>query len=360
MNAPTGGTGAAPALADFVVLNAEIAALVKARIPLESQLAQLGRSLPGKSGELAERIGRRLERGETLVAAMNAECASLPASYRAAIVAGAESGQLGLALESYVDAASRLDVLRHVAGVAIIYPLMLAIIACWLLATLITRVVPGFNWIRPYRFTPIMWLAEWPYTEPLFLFVLPGLLTLAAAIWWWRSGRLGGVSAPQYRWLAWLPGSRGIHRWSQAATFADSLLLLVQRSIPLDQALQLAGASTDDLELRSAALALAEKSRTGAAIHSELHAGAANEPKFPLLIRLALHHAGNRSLLVGGLQQAASIYRERAVRAAEWYAEYLPILLTVVVGGTLTVGFTLFLIWPYTAALYRLAEANWR
>jgi hypothetical protein len=59
------------------------------------------------------------------------------------------------------------------------------------------------------------------------------------------------------------------------------------------------------------------------------------------------------------LRQAAAIYRERTVRAAEWYTEYLPILLTIVIGGTLTIGFTLLVLWPYVSMLYELSEWNW-
>ncbi len=360
MNAPTGGKAAAPALADFIALNEEIAALVRARIPLEPQLAQLGRDLPGKAGELAEQVGRRLEAGESLAAAMEAQCAELPATYRAVVVAGAESGQLGAALESLVDSASRTDQLRRVTGVAIVYPVVLAVVACWLLALVVTRVVPRFEWVGQYRFAPLTWLSNWSLTVPLLAIVLPSLLTLTAVVWWWRSGRLGGERAARFKWLGWLPGSRGIHRWSEAATFADMLLLLVERGVPLDRSLCLAAESSDDVGLRTAALQLAEKSRLGGAVRPTPNTVDKDRSEFPLLIRLALHHAGDRALLAGGLRQAAAMYRERAIRAAEWYAEYVPILLTVAIGGTITIGFTLLVIWPYAATLYKLSEWNWR
>ena len=70
MNAPSGGRAAAAALADFIILNDEISAIVRARLPLETQLTQLGKQLPGKAGSLAQRIGQRMERGESLAAAM--------------------------------------------------------------------------------------------------------------------------------------------------------------------------------------------------------------------------------------------------------------------------------------------------
>jgi hypothetical protein len=65
-------------------------------------------------------------------------------------------------------------------------------------------------------------------------------------------------------------------------------------------------------------------------------------------------------LLAGSLEQAATIYRERAIRAAQWYAEYLPVLLTLAVGGTLTAFFALAVFWPYASMLHELSQANWK
>jgi type II secretory pathway component PulF len=138
-------------------------------------------------------------------------------------------------------------------------------------------------------------------------------------------------------------------------------MILVERGLPLDQALCLAGEASGDARLRAAAGRLADEIRRGSA---DLQIAISSEEsalvEFPLLIRLALHHAGNRALLTGGLRQAATTYRERALRAAEWYAEYLPMLLTVVIGGTLTAAFTLLVLWPYASTLHELAGWNWR
>jgi hypothetical protein len=80
----------------------------------------------------------------------------------------------------------------------------------------------------------------------------------------------------------------------------------------------------------------------------------------PILIRLALRHTNDRALLASSLRQAATMYHERAVRTAEWYAEYLPIVLTLLIGGTITAGFTLFVLWPYASTLHELSQWNWR
>jgi type IV pilus assembly protein PilC len=360
MNAPTGGieplrrAPVATALADFITLNEEIAAIVRARLPLESHLSRLGRELPGRAGGLAERIGRRMESGEGLAEAMGAECHDLPPAYRAAILAGIHSGELGAALESLVDSASRLDQMRRITGIAILYPLMIVVVVCVLLAVIISQVVPTFEWLNEPHFGVFARLAHWRPLVPILAAIVPCIVTLAAVFWWWRSARVSGGRSARFRSLAWLPGTRRVHRWSQAATFVELLRLLVERDLPLDRALRLAGEAVDDRQLRSSAELLAQQISQGRT------AKPASGADFPLLIRVALRQANNRPLLVGGLRQAASMYRERAVRTAEWYAEYMPLVLTVGIGGTLTVGFALLVLWPYAAALSELAGWNWR
>lgn len=361
MNASAGGSGVAPALADFITLNEEIAALARARLPLESHLAQIGAELPGKAGELAERIGRRLDAGETLSAAMDAECADLPSVYRATVVAGAESGQLASALESLVDTASRLDRLRRVSGMALLYPLVVTIIACLLLGVIFAAVVPNFDWLYERHFGPFSQLAKSPVAIQAIAFGIPIALTLMAVIWWWSSGRVSGAASTRIGGIAWMPWVRSTYRAGQAATLADLLRLLVDRGVPLDRALRLAGDAVDNRRLRGAAHQLAEQIQQGAPVDTSIDG--VSDPRlaeFPRLVRLALRHASDRRLLSGSLEQAATIYRERAERSAEWCAEFLPTLLTIVIAGSLTAFFALLVFWPYASMLHELSQWNWK
>ncbi len=361
MNAPTGGKATATTLTDFILLNEEIGALVRARFPLESHLARLGAELPGTASELAERISRQLAAGESLASAMEAECAKLPGAYRAAIVAGVESGQLGSALESLVETSSRLDQLRRITGVALLYPLLIFVICCVLLAMILGVVVPRFSWLHQSHFWPLDGLADSPWATAIIALVLPSVAVLLAVTWWWRSGRVNGVSSARIGALAWLPWIRRVHYWGQAANLADLLRLLLEHGVPLDRSLRLAGDATDDARIRTAVRDLADRVQEGNTDSRSLTDGnKSGRSRLPTLIRLALLHATDRKLATASLEQAVDIYRERAVRSAEWYADAFPILLTVGIGGTLTIGFTLFVLWPYAATLHELAQWNWR
>jgi type II secretory pathway component PulF len=268
-------------------------------------------------------------------------------------VAGVESGELGGALESLVDSASRLDQLRRVTGLAALYPLMVVSIACLLFGLVLTAVVPQFDWLSDSKFGPLSKLAQSPWAAKTIAFVIPCALVLGVATWWWRSGFVGGA-------LAWLPGVRRVNYWSQAATLAELLRLLVGRGLPLDHALILAGDAVEDRGMRTDAHRLAESVRNGEAVGRLPSGTSADRKSFPLLVRLALRHTSNRSLMAAGLAEAALVYRERAIRAAEWYSEYVPILLTLAIGGTITLAFALLIFWPYTSMLRELAQWNWK
>ena len=127
--------------------------------------------------------------------------------------------------------------------------------------------------------------------------------------------------------------------------------------MPLDRALTLAADSTDIRRFRSAAREVARQLESGqSAVISGSEAAGGGRTGLPPLVRLALARSDDKPLFVGSLRQAASIYHYRAVRHAEWYAEVLPIVLTAVIGGTLTIGFTLLVIAPYATMLHELSK----
>jgi len=99
----------------------------------------------------------------------------------------------------------------------------------------------------------------------------------------------------------------------------------------------------EDVTLRSSSYELAEYIQRGGSMG---RTGPDDVGRFAVhvsaMIRLALFHSGNRELLVSSLKAGRDdCTASEPFRAAEWYSEYVPILLTIGVGGTLTVCFTL-------------------
>ena len=86
---------------ELAALNDEIAALVRAGVPLDRGLLGAGTDLPGGLRRITTALGKRLSRGESLPEALEAESRSIPPLYRAVVEAGARSGRLAVALEGW-------------------------------------------------------------------------------------------------------------------------------------------------------------------------------------------------------------------------------------------------------------------
>ncbi len=74
---------------ELAALNHEIAALVRAGVPLDRGLLGAGSDLPGGLGRITTALGQRLSRGESLPEALEAEKRAIPPLYRAVVEAGA-------------------------------------------------------------------------------------------------------------------------------------------------------------------------------------------------------------------------------------------------------------------------------
>src|SRR5437868_6192649 len=87
------------AMDQLLALNEEIAALVRAGIPLDRGLLEAGQDVRGRLGRIASALGRRVGRGESLVEALEGERQAIPPLYRAVVEAGTRAGRLPVALE---------------------------------------------------------------------------------------------------------------------------------------------------------------------------------------------------------------------------------------------------------------------
>ena len=129
-------------LDQLLALNDEIAALVRAGIPLERGLQVAGRDLRGRLGRLASALGQRLSRGESLSDALRGEERAVPPLYRAVVEAGARSGRLTVALEGLAEYVRGYSEARTAIGLALWYPLLVLALAYGLFVGLVSLAVP--------------------------------------------------------------------------------------------------------------------------------------------------------------------------------------------------------------------------
>lgn len=347
-----------PTLDDIAVLNAELAALVRAKIPLEPELRRLGAQLPGGAAALSQRLANRLESGVDLAEAIEQEGAALPESYRAIVAAGLASGNLPSTLESLAVSTRRLADIRRITGVALMEPIAIVVLASLLLLLLVSVLATSFWWIAPPQLVPWQQWLEAPTLRWTLGVAIPVLAILLPLLWWVSTRGAGARVAGGWNLLGWIPGVGRLQRLGAAATLAEVLRAMVESGAPLDRALRVAGHATSDRFYRRVAITLAEQSQQGGDL-SHASVQQAMQP-LPPLLRTALGQCKHRGLFVSTLAQASRSFQSRAEAQRESLTSYLPAFFTVGVAGTITAAYTIGLMWPYAHMLRTMADGMWK
>ncbi len=354
-------TGPGPAraitLGQLIALNDEMAALVHAGVPLDRGLLAVGRDLRGRVGPLAARLGERLERGDGLDAAIAAEGRSIPPFYRSVVEAGLRSGRLSRALEGLAVYARGFAETRRSIGLALLYPLLVVLLAYGLFVLYVLLVAPRFAAVFETFRIGSPWtlgLAGWlrPYLGYWLPIVPAGLVLLVA--WWAISGRaatlrpglLGGL-------LRLVPGLGPVLGLAQAADFADLLALMVEHDVPLDEGIELAAEATGAPALRASASAIAEGLRRGEPIDDLTRSGRSRG--LPPMLAWVLATSGAGGALAPALRHAAGTYRLRSTRKAEVIQAALPSLVLCLVGAVAAMALIVAVLQPVASLWHGLS-----
>ncbi len=241
----------------------ELAILLEAGVPLDRALkllAELGDDPERK--DLVVRLRSRVQEGESLSAAMAASGGDFTPLQVNMVKAGEASGELAPSLERLAEQMERSQALRNRIRSALLYPMLLLLVAVLSVVGLLLFVVPRFGQM----------FEEMGQTLPLATRLAVGAGNFLQTWWWlllllpfllmlWLERRLA-IPAVRERW------QRRLLRWPllgdlvtrlETARFTRTLALLLESGIPLHRAVQLAGESVTNAALHQALI----RARTG-------------------------------------------------------------------------------------------------
>lgn len=351
---------AAVSLEQLIVLNEEIAALVRAGIPLDKGLCALGDDLPGRLGRVSGALANSLAAGRSLEETLAEHGRQFPPIYLAVVQAGVRAGRLPAALESLADAIARIRDARRAVASALAYPLTVAAIAWGFFVYYVMFVAPRMAAVFE-SFGPVAdalcrtcetlgpTVQYWGPGVPLAVFLL-------AAGWWWYSGR-GSLAQPWWSMLllGWCPWIGRMLRAVRAATFVDILALMVRSDVPLDEALAPAAEATGDSRTIRAARELAAAIERGEYAGQNPAGARKNVAGLPPLVGWIVTDGAPRRTLLAALEHAGEIYHRRATHYAETARMMVPIVLSLAIGGSVTAVCALIVFGPYVAILKNLS-----
>ncbi|HND56307.1 MAG TPA: type II secretion system F family protein, partial [Pirellulaceae bacterium] len=109
-------------LDDFLALNEQLIALHEAGVALDPALGLGGNNVASHLARINAQVALRVRRGDSLIAALQAEDAALPPAYRALMQAGLQTGDWEATLSGHRRLSQSLERSRHVVLVGLIYP----------------------------------------------------------------------------------------------------------------------------------------------------------------------------------------------------------------------------------------------
>ncbi len=331
-------------LNDLLVLNAELAALVRAGIPIELGLRRLSTERSGGLARLSERLATRLEQGEPLVDAIRREGAAISPLYAAMLEASLATNRLPEALEGLVEAGRMIQATRRQLALALFYPTVVALVAYGLLVLFAVVALPHVMEL----YDPLSPLRNW---------LLEGSLLLREHVWWWgplvpvavwfglHAANRWGRHVTDTEFLArepgglslaagsWVPGVAGLYQDLDRAHAARMLSLLLRQRLPLPQALSMVAKLTGGRELRRGFERMAERIAAGEGLPEVTR----STPKLPTLLSQLLRAGAADQELPLALQQAGEIYTRRSQRRLEFIRSTLAPLFLLVIGGCSTI-----------------------
>lgn len=260
--------------ADLALFTRQLATLVRAGLPLEEALLAVSQQTekPRVQSIILGTRARVME-GHTLAGGFAEFPRVFPEIYRATISAGEQSGYLDAILERLADYTENRELLRQRVLGAMLYPIVLSImcfaIVSGLLVFVVPKVVAVFEASRAKL--PLMTralIATSAFFREYGLWVIVALVIIVVVIM--RSLR-DPVNRRRFHLLQLrLPLVGKLVRGFNTARFTRTLSILSASSVPVLDALRIAGEVVTNLPMRDAVIEAAQRVREGAPIGRSL------------------------------------------------------------------------------------------
>lgn len=341
-------------LDDVQAFNEQLAALSAAGVPLDVDLGTSRDEAIKTLERIEATVTRRVKRGESLDEAFQGDEGDLPASYRSLVQVGLSDGNLAAGLvESNIVAASAAESQSSLAS-GLVYPLIVCGLAYIGLLGLCLYFEPTLAELyRDVRLEPSSGLRVLEVIRSTLPFwsVLVPIALLAIVVLLFRSRRRPTVGDAAAGPLLWLPGASRSLFQERCARFAAMLADLLESGAAFPDALRIAGDGCGDARLQASAASLASATTGG-----KLPEDASDVAQIPPFLRWALWHTQETIERTKALRIAARMYRETAQRRAVRFRAVAPVAMLVLVGGTVTLLYSLALFVPMVQLLYGLSR----
>jgi type IV pilus assembly protein PilC len=252
---------------EFLVFNQELATLLKAGMPLVQSLDILKTRLTNPVFKsVLDDVHEKVRGGTALSDAFAAHGDLFPSVYTASLMAGERSGNLDAVLRRFVAYSKTVDTVRSKTISAMIYPIILILLAIVLVGIIVVKVVPtfaefysSFDAALPLSTRVIVAVSDFIRAQLWFILAAIGVGIVAAVTWFKQPGR----NTQFDRMLLKLPFvGNSFHKFS-TSQLARTLATLLGGGIPLVNSLEIAARSTGNRHMGAELEIVAARVREG-------------------------------------------------------------------------------------------------
>ena len=259
---------------EFLVFNQELATLLKAGMPLVQSLDILRTRLTNPLfKQVLDDVYEKVRGGTALSDAFAAHGELFPNVYTASLMAGERSGNLDSVLRRFVAYSKTIDTVRTKTISAMVYPVILVLLAVGLVGIIVVKVVPTFaDFYASFQAdlplsTRIIVMISDTLRSQLWLILL---ILAGAGIAFMSWIRQPGRAAEFDRLLLRLPFiGNSVHKFS-TSQMARTLATLLGGGIPLVNSLEIAAQSTGNRHMGKELDIVAARVREGQGLAATL------------------------------------------------------------------------------------------
>lgn len=295
---------------DLALLTRQLATLTKAGLPLEEALLAVSQQTEKpRVQSILLGVRSRVMEGHTLANGFAEFPRVFPEIYRATVSAGEQSGHLDEVLERLADYTEGRELTRQKVLGAMLYPIVLTIMCFGIVTGLLVYVVPKVVEVFDTGKAQL----------PLMTRMLIGVSDFLQAWGLWLLAGLVVVAIGVGRWLRNPEARRRFHelqlrlplvgrlvRGFNTARFTRTLSILTAASVPVLEALRIAGEVVTNLPMKHAVVEAGQRVREGAPIGRSL----AQSRLFPPMT-IHLISSGESSGELEAMLERAAVSQER-------------------------------------------------
>src|SRR5881296_3330268 len=273
---PGFGSGRVVRMKEFLLFNQELAALIRAGLPIIASLEILIERRKNQAFKKALMDVRdKVRGGASMSEAFQAQGEMFPGIYSATLASGERSGEIANVLLRYITYQKTMMGLKRKVTSALIYPAILFVLMIGLIAILITWVVPKFTDFYkdfgadlPLLTRMLIGLSTTVTHNGLYL--LAALVLVAVAFRAWLKTPAGRLARDRFMVRMPIIGSV-FHRFA-VSRFMRTLGTLIAGGIPAVTALGMSARAVGNLEFENRLLDVERKVREGSSLWEALEA----------------------------------------------------------------------------------------